>query len=34
MTSSYPLSRVRQQFPALRTGSALFDVNRTGFDGD
>lgn len=26
MSSTYPLSRVRQQFPALRTGSALFDA--------
>lgn len=26
MTSSYPLSRIRSQFPSLRTGSALFDA--------
>lgn len=26
MSSTYPLSRIRQQFPALRTGSALFDA--------
>ncbi|MCK2034796.1 cysteine desulfurase-like protein [Microbacterium sp. SSW1-49] len=25
MPSTYPLSRIRRQFPALRTGSALFD---------
>ena len=25
MISSYPLSQIRQQFPALRTGGALFD---------
>lgn len=26
MTSCYPLSHIRQQFPALRTGGALFDA--------